>query len=416
MVRLKKNDLPVRYIHAHLVAVFATGILMWSYAFVALFTIDHPMPGIVGIAASTIHLLSPMLYWRNNNYFANSNVFIAAGMAHQLTYTYFTGGFDSNILIWLGILPMLSGVVAGRRGAILWAFITGVSVSAFLLLKLSGYECPVLISSTGKLLTQALILFGWIFISSLVIWVHVLLVEQNAEMLETSRQRIQNLVNVLSHDISTPLSVIVVKLHQLLKTPLSNEQQLALAKANKAAERVVQITESIKELRLTEMGKKEITFSEVVVRDLIGELKEIFAEKLEQKNLKLNWSVSSDIYSFHSSRSLMINQILGNLLSNSVKFSQKNSEIRMRVSKVNQSIQFVIEDSGVGIPRDMREHLFEANLSRSSLGTDGEVGTGFGLPIVKSCVERLGGKISFETQTSHEGPSGTKFKLIFALA
>ena len=112
----------------------------------------------------------------------------------------------------------------------------------------------------------------------------------------------------------------------------------------------------------------------------------------------------------------MINQILGNLLSNSVKFSQKNSEIRMRVSKVNQSIQFVIEDSGVGIPRDMREHLFEANLSRSSLGTDGEVGTGFGLPIVKSCVERLGGKISFETQTSHEGPSGTKFKLIFALA
>ncbi len=401
--------------HAHLVSVFATGILMWSYAFVALFTISHPLPGIVGITASTIHLLSPLLYLRNNNYFANSNVFIGAGIAHQLTYTYFTGGFDSTVLIWLGILPMLSGVVAGRRGAILWACITGLSVFTFLILKLAGYEFPMLISENGKLMTQALILFGWIFISSLVIWVHVLLVEQNAEILETSRQRIQNLVNILSHDISTPLSVIVVKLNQLTRMPLSDEQQNAVAKANKAAERVVQITESIKELRLTELGKKEITFSEVIVRELIAELKEIFAERLEQKNMKLNWSVASDVYSFNSSRSLMTNQILGNLLSNSVKFSEKNSEIRIRVSKTNNHIQFVLEDSGVGIPRDMRDHLFEANLSRSSMGTNGEIGTGFGLPIVKSCVDRLGGKISFETQTGAEGPPGTKFKLLFSL-
>lgn len=388
---------------------------MWSYAFVALFTISHPLPGIVGIITSAIHTLSPTLYWRNNNYFLNSNVFIAAGITHQVTFTYFTGGFDSNILIWLGILPMLAGVVAGRRGALLWACITGLCVSVFLVLKLTGYECPVLISPTGKLLTQALILFGWIFISSIVIWVHVLLVEQHTSVIETSRQRIHNLVNILSHDISTPLSVIVVKLKQLGRSTLSTEQQSAVAKASRAADSVVQITESIRELRLTELGKKEITLSEVVVRDLISELKEMFLERMEQKNLKLNWSVASDIYSFRSSRSLLLNQILGNLLSNSIKFSDKDSEIRIRVSKVQNNIQFVLEDGGVGIPKDMREHLFEANLSRSSVGTYGEIGTGFGLPIVKSCVDRLGGKISFETQTSNEGPSGTKFKLLFSL-
>jgi signal transduction histidine kinase len=246
-----------------------------------------------------------------------------------------------------------------------------------------------------------------------IIWVHVLLVEQNSSKLEDSRQRTQNLINVLSHDISTPLTVISVKLNHLIKTPLSELQLNSVARAYKATERVIQITESIKELRLTELGKKEITYGDIDLREMILELKEIFADRLDQKNIRFNWSVSSEVYSFISSRSLILNQILGNLLSNAIKFSTPGSEIRLRISKLDHGIQFLLEDSGLGIPKDMRENIFEANLSRSCVGTNGEVGTGFGLPIVKGCVDRLNGKIAFETKTSHEGPPGTRFKLFF---
>jgi signal transduction histidine kinase len=411
--RLEKKDLPERYMHSHLVSVLSTGLLMWAYAFVALYTMSSLVPVIVGMLTSLTHLLSPLLYRKSNNYFLFSNVFILSGLIHQSTFAFYTGGFDSNILIWLGILPMLSGVTAGRRGAILWAFITSATVLVFFMLKLSGFHFPFAISEAGQMASQALILFGWIFLSTVIIWVYVLLVEQNSAKLEDSRQRTQNLINVLSHDISTPLTVISVKLGHLIKTPLSDLQLNSAARAYKATERVIQITESIKELRLTELGKKEITYGEIDLREMILELKEIFADRLDQKNIRFNWSVSNEVYSFVSSRSLLLNQILGNLLSNAIKFSTPGTEIRLRISKVSGGIQFLIEDSGGGIPKDMRENIFEANLSRSCVGTNGEVGTGFGLPIVKGCVDRLNGKISFETKTTHEGPPGTRFKLFF---
>jgi signal transduction histidine kinase len=413
--RIEKKDLPGRYIHAHLVAVLTTGILMWAYALVALFTIASPIPGIVGLIASVVHLLSPFLYRKNNNYFLNSNIFIAAGIVHQMTFAFFTGGFDSNILIWLGILPMLAGVIAGRKGALIWAIITTSCILWFFAMKLAGFHFPMLISPVGQVISQALILFGWIFISSIVIWVHVLLVEQNSAQLEESRGRIQNLINILSHDISTPLAVIAVKLRHLSKTDLTKNQQDMVAKANKASERVVEITESIRELRLTELGKKEISLAEIVVRDLILELKEIFTEKLDQKHIRLNWSVSSEVYSLKTNKSLLLNQVLGNLLSNAIKFSEIEGEIRLRVSREDEFVKFVLEDSGLGISKDMRENLFMAELSKSSVGTAGEMGTGFGLPIVKSCVDRLHGTISFETKTSQEGPAGTRFKILFPL-
>jgi signal transduction histidine kinase len=399
--------------HAHLVSVLSTGLLMWAYAFVACKTMTSPIPGIVGITSSMVHLFSPLLYRRSNNYFLYSNIFIASGLIHQSTFAFYTGGFDSNILIWLGILPMISGVIAGRKGALLWAFITASTVLGFLMLKLSGFHFPFAISESGQVVSQGLILFGWIFLSTVIIWVHVLLVEQNSSKLEDSRQRTQNLINVLSHDISTPLTVVSVKLNHLIKTPLSELQLNSVARAYKATERVIQITESIKELRLTELGKKEITYGDIDLREMILELKEIFADRLDQKNIRFNWSVSSEVYSFISSRSLILNQILGNLLSNAIKFSTPGSEVRLRISKLDHGIQFLLEDSGLGIPKDMRENIFEANLSRSCIGTNGEVGTGFGLPIVKGCVDRLHGKITFETKTSHEGPPGTRFKLFF---
>lgn len=413
--RIIRKDVPEKYIHAHLVCVLSTGVLMWAYALVAMFTIESPIPGLVGIVASSIHLFSPLLYWKNNNYFFNANVFLAAGLVHQMTFAYFTGGFDSNILIWLGILPMLGGVVAGRKAAILWAFITTFCVLSFLLLKLNGFQFPYEISPSGQLLAQSLILFGWIFISTSVIWVHILLVEQNDEKLIKSRERTQNIINILNHDISTPLTVLNIKLKELNKSSLTDAQKILMAKIFNSSERIVEVTESVRELRLNELGKREIKLVNIDVRKLILELKENFAEKLEQKKIKLNWSVASEVYFLYSSRSLILHQILGNLLSNAIKFSDTGSDIRLRVSRVGTHAQILIEDSGVGIPKEIRENLFEASLTQSHLGTLGEVGSGFGLPIVKNCIERLGGDISFETKTNLEGPSGTTFKLLFPI-
>lgn len=408
------KDLPDSYIHTNLTAVITTGLLMWSYAIVATLCIRHPIAGIVGIAASIVHLLSPLLYKRSNNYFLISNVFIAAGMIHQATFAYFTGGFDSYILIWFGILPMLSGVIAGKKGTITWSIITSAVLIVFLVLKLTGFQFPNVITHTGLIISQILILFGWIFISSIVIWAYVLQVEKNTDQLESSYKMNQNLINILSHDIATPLTVITSKIRKVLKTPLEESQALDLGKAAYAAERLNDITKSVRELYLSELDKREISIQEVDIKLLLTELYDIYVDRLEQKNITFKFSIDDNTKILNSNRSLILHQVLGNLLSNAIKFSPMNGEIKIQVSKKdNTLIEFRVEDAGEGIPHKMRNDIFEVKLSKSLIGTNGEVGTGLGLPIVKSCVTRLGGAISCESKTAQEGNSGTIFKIEF---
>lgn len=413
--RILAKDLPEKYIHAHLVSVLTTGVLMWSYALLAFFSISNPIPGIVGIVASIVHLMSPLLFRKNNHLFFNSNVFLAAGIIHQSTFSYFTGGFDSSILIWLGILPMLAGITSGKRGAVTWAALTSMTVLIFFLLKLEGHQAPFLISDSGQVIVQLLITFGWIFIASIVILVHLYLVEQNANKLDLSRKRNQNLVHVLSHDIATPATVIANKIKKVLRaSELDNDIQVDLTKALKAADRVVEIVQNVREMSLSEVIKVEISFAPIDLNDLLSELSEIYMERLVQKGLKLSLSIDIDLPTFYSNRSLLLHQVLGNLLLNAIKFSPNDNEISLSVSKLSKKwIEFQLQDSGVGIPEELRSNLFLANYSHSSLGTNGEKGTGFGLPIVKNCMERLGGTIHFESKTVSEGKSGTCFRLQF---
>ncbi len=408
--RLENKDLSDKCIHAHLVTVLATGLLMWAYAILALLTISSPIPGFVGVLASTIHMLSPLLYRYGNTYFFFSNIFIASGFVHQGTFAFYTGGFDSNILIWFGILPLISGVIAGRIGAIFWSCITSLTVFLFFLLKIFGYQFPMKISDLGQVISQGFILFGLIFLSTVIILVYLVLEEQNLNELKQSRKRTQNLINILSHDISNPLTIIVLKLKYLSMSSLDELQVKLVGEAYKATERVIKISENIKELRLTELRKKEMTYAKIDLKDLLLKLEEGHFEWLEQKNIAFKWSTPTEISSFISNRSVL-DQILDNLLSNAIKYSLIDGEIRLKVLRNEQGIEFLLEDDGIGIPKEMQANIFEASLSKSCPGTNGELGTGFGLPIVKGCVDMLNGKISFESKTSLEGVSGTSFKL-----
>src|SRR5690606_26458780 len=108
----------------------------WGYGFLAYFTISSPIPWIVGFLCSFIHLLSPILFRVTKNTFLITNIALMAGVTHQGTYTYYTGGFMSHILIWYGLIPVLGGLVAGPRGGILWFFITTFISLCFFILHL----------------------------------------------------------------------------------------------------------------------------------------------------------------------------------------------------------------------------------------------------------------------------------------
>ncbi len=413
--RIAKNDLPERYIHTHLVCVGATGLLMWAYAFVAYFTIAHPLPAIVGFSASIIHGLTPLLYRFNNNRFLNSNIFIGAGIVHQATFGYFCGGFHSNIIVWFGILPLLAGLICGRRGIVTWLSIGTLVLIGFLLLEVCGVVAPVLISPTGLLISQALVTFGWIFTSAIVIWFFLISVEKHQKEIESKKEGIQNLICVITHDISTPISIIMGRSNMLKKIEMSDHGLVCVDKIIGATNNMANIVNNVRNLYAMELGKSAIPIEWINLGRLMPLLQENFSEKMDAKRIKLIIKNEIGDLEIKANADLLLHQILGNLLSNAIKFSPEDSEIHIALEMKNKNAFISITDSGIGIPDDLIPRLFEMNSATSRTGTSGEKGTGFGLPIVKAYVEKLDGKISVFSKTLEDNASkhGTTFVLEF---
>lgn len=413
--RLAKKDLSAKDIHSFLVCVLATGILMWAYAILALLTIDHPLPGIVGVVASLVHILSPLLFRINNRLYLNTNLFLGAGMIHQATFGFFCGGFYSNIIIWFGILPLLAGVVCGKKGIITWLSMSTFVSLGFIVLQMNNYPFPYLISPNGLLISQALVTFGWIFVAAIIVWVFLVLVENHQKEIEDKKEGIQNLICVITHDISTPLTVIMGRSNLLKKEELPGNVMTSIGKISNASYSISDIVNNVRNLYATELGKNLIEVGNVELIKILDHLKENFSEKLEAKEIDLSIKSSLRSCPIKANADLLLHQILGNLLSNAIKFSPEKSTITISVETKEGHAFIYIKDSGIGIPKDLLLKLFDMRSKTSRRGTSGEEGTGFGLPIVKTYVEKLDGRIDVISASAEDNAieTGTTFILEF---
>jgi signal transduction histidine kinase len=411
--RIELEDTDEWKIHAHLIIVLTTGILMWGYAIVAQFTITHPLPMIVGYICSSIHTLSPLLFRYTKNIFFNTNVILIAGLAHQSTYAFFTGGFSSPLIIWFAILPMIAGIICRVKGAIIWCFITTLVSSFFLILHLNGYIFPTLINQQGFIITQALLSFGWILLSTIIIGAYTILSESNNQKLKAKNDNIQNLVQILCHDISNPLFIVKMKLDLLNKrADLVPEVKNSLQQSLGGVKSISEIVNYVRQIYAVELGKMEVAIDKVCVYSLFEHLKVTFEEKLSEKKIELQYigPLKNELFVYSNTNGLR-HQVMSNLMSNAIKFSPNNSKIILKIEKLDsENVLISLIDQGEGIPADIIPKLFNYNGKTNRLGTNGEPGTGFGMPIVKTFIEKCKGKITIKTVYKTEGQNhGTTF-------
>jgi signal transduction histidine kinase len=286
--------------------------------------------------------------------------------------------------------------------------------ACFLILQSIGYPFPNLISPTGLLLSQSLITFGWIYTGAVVIWVFLVLIENHLQEIEKKKEGIQNLICVITHDISNSLMVVTGRSNSLRNTLIEDAQLNSIRKISNAAKNINDIVNNVKNLYANELGKTQLLLTEVNLIDILGLLNDNFSDILETKKIKLSIQYENEQCLIISNADLLLHQILGNLLSNSIKFSMEESEISIKVKKNKSSVSIVIKDSGIGMPKDLVGKIFEISANTSRSGTAGERGTGFGLPIVKSYVEMLQGNIRVESISKDESSNhGTTFYLEF---
>lgn len=403
--RLVNKDTPEWQMHAHLVIVLTTSILMWAYAVLAQLTISHPMPMYVGYFASFIHLLSPVLFRISNNVFFISNVLIGMGLIHQATFAYFTGGFSSNVVIWLSILPMIGGIICGKRGIILWSFITIIVVTCYLIMEKSGYQFPYLITEDGFLLSQAFLTFGWIFLNSIIIWVYVELVERNKKNIESANIAKSQFLANMSHELRTPLNAIIgyselvsEELQDLGETSVISDMD----RIHNAGLHLLAIINDILDLSKVEAGKTDLYVESFNIIDLVNESVLLIQPVIDKNHNQLVLNCSDDISLMHADKT-KVKQILYNLLSNAAKFTENG---KITVSVYNDEadknfIVFSVRDTGIGISETQLQNIFHDFTQAETSSTSGYGGTGLGLAISERFCELMGGDINVDSELGY---------------
>lgn len=222
------------------------------------------------------------------------------------------------------------------------------------------------------------------------------------EALEASRIKSEFLANT-SHEIRTPLNGIMGFTNLLLNTDVTPRQRDYLSTIRESSENLLTIINDILDFSKIEAGKLVLEHISVNIRDLLEDVLNIMARNAHDKGLELSLIVHADVPELISGDPLRIKQILTNLVSNAIKFTEKGYVVvRVRhdgTTNGRASLTFSVSDSGIGLKPGQQRQLFKP-FNQADSSTSREFGgTGLGLVICKRLIDQMNGDIGVEAES-----------------
>ena len=220
----------------------------------------------------------------------------------------------------------------------------------------------------------------------------------------------------MSHDIRTPMNAIV-GFSGLLEKSIHDEKKSLdyIKKIRVSSDILLTIINQVLEMARIESGKITLSSESVNIREMVDAMNTVFESSLTKKSLEYQCSLNVVHDQILCDKTKM-EEIILNVVSNSIKYTNPHGKITVSIDELdsedekNANYKVVVEDNGIGMSQDYLPHIFE-EFSREHTSTETRVaGTGLGLPIVKSLVDRMDGTIEVE---SEEG-KGTRFIMKFS--
>ncbi len=227
--------------------------------------------------------------------------------------------------------------------------------------------------------------------------------EARQEALLASRVKSEFLAN-MSHEIRTPMNGIIGFVKLLQKTSPTNEQSDYIETIEKSANNLLSIINDILDISKIEAGKVTLKGEQYNLRNCIEEVTALLAPLAYEKNLNLVSMIYNDVPLFLHGDASKLRQILTNLVSNAIKFTEIG-DVVIRIMMEDESneevtIKVMVTDTGIGINQKDQHRLFQTFSQLDSSSTRKYGGTGLGLTISKTLVEMMQGEIGFDSKVN----------------
>ncbi|KFI10059.1 two-component sensor histidine kinase BarA [Vibrio coralliilyticus] len=222
---------------------------------------------------------------------------------------------------------------------------------------------------------------------------------------EAARVKSEFLAN-MSHELRTPLNGVIGFTRQMLKTKLTNSQADYLQTIEKSANNLLNIINDILDFSKLEAGKLALENIPFEFQETLEEVVSLQATSAHEKGLELTLKVDPKIPAGLVGDPLRIQQVLTNLVGNSIKFTERGNidiSVELRSQKEDAvELQFMVRDTGIGISERQQAQLFQAFSQADASISRRYGGTGLGLVITQKLVSQMGGEISL-TSRLHQG-------------
>ena len=334
--------------------------------------------------------------------------FNAVSFAAVLIFT--AGGIHAPGVFWLTAVPLLGGVLLGRRGVILGVGIVIVTIAIYTFLNSRGIVINIINEKALYVQEKNANLTLFLLFSGIISYYFIRTEERAIKVITSQKIQIESLLRVLVHDLANTVTMISLRVGPI-KKKLCKEGEVTddFKKIQLALDNATDILTQIRQLKMLEDGKISLDKNPFNLAALADEVIELLEDKISQKNINVSKEFSFGESLACGDEQIFKTQILMNILSNAIKFSQNGGEIKLDGFEDENELVLTIKDHGIGIPKDILENIFSLNAVTSRKGTEGEAGSGYGMPLVKQFMEAHNGSISIDTSVGDS--SGTEVKL-----
>ncbi|MBO6585684.1 MAG: tetratricopeptide repeat protein [Gracilimonas sp.] len=229
--------------------------------------------------------------------------------------------------------------------------------------------------------------------------INTVLEAQKEELIEASKAK-DKLFAIIAHDLRTPMSSMQGILHLLKGNVISNEELTQLIpELEMSIQKNVHVMEDLLAWAKDQLSGVKMEISAINIHNVVDEIVSSHTFIANKKGVEVHHHISEDEHVLADQNALQL--VVRNVVSNSIKFTGKGDEIEIKAEPDSQNVKIIIRDTGIGITKEAAGKVFSKE-SWTREGTNKEKGTGFGLSLSKEFVERMNGKIWFES-TEGEG-------------